>query len=99
MTKVLMDIGSHRELATFQVANLQNQEVILRMPGLKEHNPRIHWNDKRISFSSEQCITWCLNSSPVAYSVPEEKALEENLITRFSKVQAKKGPTVSDQSV
>jgi len=44
-------------------------------------------------------MTWCLKSSPVAYAVPEEKALEENLITRFSKVQAKKGPTASDQSV
>jgi len=36
---------------------------------------------------------------PVAYAVPEEKALEENLITRFSKIQAKNGPTASDQSV
>jgi len=31
--------------------------------------------------------------------VPEEKAMEENLSTRFSKVQAKKGPTASDQTV
>ena len=29
MTKVPMDISSHKELATFQVANLQNHEVIL----------------------------------------------------------------------
>jgi len=41
MTKVPMDISSHRELATFQVANLQNHEVILRMPWLREHNPTI----------------------------------------------------------
>jgi len=99
MTKVPMDISSHRELATFQVANLQNDEVILGMPWLREHNPTIDSNDKKITFNSEQCTTWCLNSSPVAYAVPEEKALEENLITRFSKVQAKKGPTASDQSV
>jgi len=31
--------------------------------------------------------------------VPEDKALEENLITRFSKVQAKNGPSANDQSV
>jgi len=48
-TKVPMDISSHRELATFPVANLQNQEVILGMPWLKEHNPTIDWNDKRIT--------------------------------------------------
>jgi len=99
MTKVPIDISSHRELATFQVANLQNHEVILGMPWLREDNPTIDWNDRRITFNSERCTTWCLKSSPVAYAVPEEKALEENLITRFSKIQAKNGPTASDQSV
>jgi len=39
MMKVPMNISSHRELATFQVANLQNHEVILGMPWLREHNP------------------------------------------------------------
>jgi len=99
MTKVPMDISSHIELATFQVANLQNHEVILGMPWLREHNPTIDWNNKRITFNSERCTTWCLKSSPVAYAVPEENALEENLITRFSKIQAKNGPTANDQSV
>jgi len=32
MTKVPMVISSHRELVTFQVANLQNHEIILGMP-------------------------------------------------------------------
>jgi len=31
MTKVPMDISRHREVATFQVANLQNDEIILGM--------------------------------------------------------------------
>jgi len=99
MTKVAMDIRSHRELATFQVANLQNNEVILGMPWLRKHNRRIDWNDKRITFNSERCTTWCLKGSPVAYAVLEEKALEENLITRFSKIQAKNGLTANDQNV
>jgi len=99
MTKVPIDISSHGELATFQVANLQNHEVILRMSWLREHNPTIDSRDNRITFTSERCTTWCLKCSPVAYAVPEEKALEENLITRFSKVQAKRGPTANDQSV
>jgi len=99
MTKVPMDISSYRELATFQVANLQNHKVILAMPWLREHNSTINWNDKRITFNSERCTTWCLKSSPVAYAIPEEKAPEENLLTRFSKIQAKNGPTATDQSV
>jgi len=105
MTKVPVDISGYRELATFQVANLENHEVILGMPWLREHNPTIDWKDKRITFNSERCTTWCLKGSPVAYAVPEDKALEENLITTFSKVQAKEGPTTkngptaNDQSV
>jgi len=99
MTKVPMDISSHRELATFQVANLQNQEDILGMPWLREQYPTIDWSDKRITFNSERCTTWCLKSSPVAYAVPEDKAREENLITRFSEIQAQNGPTANDQSV
>jgi len=104
MMKVPMDISSPRELATFQVANLQNHKVILGMPWLREHNPTIHWKDKKITFNSERCTTWCLKGSPVAYTVPEDKALEETLITRFPKIQAKNGttaksgPTANDQS-
>jgi len=41
MTKVPIDISSYRELASFQVANLQNHEVILGMSWLREHNPTI----------------------------------------------------------
>ena len=88
MTKVPMDISSHRELATFQVANLQNHEVILGKPWLRKHNPTIDWNDKKITFNNERCTTRWLNSSHVAYGIPEEKVLEENLITRFSEIQA-----------
>jgi len=86
MTKLPIDISSHRELATFQVANPQNHEVILGMPWLREYNPTIDWNDKRMTFNRELCTTWGQKGSPVAYGVPEEKALEENLITRFSRI-------------
>jgi len=99
LTKVPMDISRHRELATFQVANLHNHEVILAMPWLKQHNPTIDWNDEKNTFNSERCTTWCLQSTLIAYAVPEEKAQEENLITRFSKIQAKSGPTANDQRV
>ena len=65
------------------------------MPWLRKHNLTIDWNDKKITFNDERCTTWCLNSSHVAYVIPEEKALEENLITRFSEIQAKKDQGVT----
>ena len=63
------------------------------MPWLRKHNPTIDWNDK-ITFNDEQCTTGCLNSSHVAYAIQEEKALEENLITGFSEIQANKDQRV-----
>ena len=79
MTKVPMDISSHRKLATFQVANLQNYEVILGMPWLRKHNPTIDWNDKKITFNDERCTTWCLNSSHVDYAIPEHQQKQGSL--------------------
>ena len=38
---VPMEIGSYRESATFQVANLQNHKAILGMPWLRNHNPHV----------------------------------------------------------
>ena len=83
MTEVSINISSHRELAIFQVANLQKYEGILGMPWLTKHNPMIDWNYKKIIFNNKLCTKWYLNSSHVAYAIPEEKALEEYLITRF----------------
>jgi len=99
ITKVSIDISSHRKLATFQVANLQSPEVILGMAWLREHNPTIDWNEKQLRFNSEPCTSWCLRSSPVAYAIPDERAPEEDLITRFSKVQINKGQSANNQSV
>ena len=86
MAEVPMEIGGHRELATLQVANLENPEIIRGMPWLKGHNPRIDWGEEKITFHSERCITWCLDKSATIYAVPENKAQEENLITRFSEI-------------
>ena len=49
---------------------------------------------QEITFNDERCTTWCLNSSHVAYAIPEKKALEENLITMFSEIQANKDQRV-----
>ena len=87
IAKVVINIGSHQEIATLQVANLQNHEIILGMPWLKGHNPKIDWENEKITFDSERCITWCLEKSATIYAVPEPKAREENSITRFSEIE------------
>ena len=87
IAKVPMGIGGHQEQAMLQVANLQNQEIILGMPWLKRHNSKIHWENEKITFDSEQCVTWCLDKPATVYVVSEIKAREDNLITRFIEIQ------------
>ena len=60
MAKVSMDISNHRELATFQVANLQHHQVILGMLWLRGHKQTIDWNKRKITFNSERYTTECL---------------------------------------
>ena len=50
IARVLMD-NSYRKLTTFQIPNLSHHEVILEMPWLKEHNPMIDRNEKKIIFN------------------------------------------------
>ena len=90
IARIPMDIGAHREITTFQVVKLQHHDAILGMPWLKNHNPRIDWGQGKITFDSERCTTMCLKESPTVYAVPEAEALEENLVNRFSTIQAKK---------
>ena len=87
IAEVPLEIRSHKELATLQVANLQNHKIILGMPWLKGHNAKIDWEEQKINFDSERCITWCMDKSATIYAVPETKVQEENLITRFSEIQ------------
>ena len=84
-----MDIGSHRELAIFQVAKLPNHEVILGMPWLNQHSPQIDWGQGKITCESEWCTTWCLKKSPTVYAIHEDEAREENLKVEFGATQSK----------
>ena len=86
-TMVPMDIGTHREIVTFQVANLKKHEAILGMPWLRKHNPRINWTNDTITFDSDICMSTCLDSSPRVDAVPEEQAIKENLRTRLMNME------------
>jgi len=87
---VPMDIGSHRDLAIFQVAKLSNHEVILRMPWLKQHIPRIDWGQGKILFPAPPHSTaW-----GGVYAIPEDEAREENLKVEFGVAQSKKDQRV-----
>ena len=80
---VSIDIGTHREIVTFQVAKLKKHEAILGMPWLRKHNPRTDWTNDTITFDSDRCTSTCLDLPPKVDAVPEEQAIKENSRTRL----------------
>jgi hypothetical protein len=91
MTELPMDIGLHKEKRTFLIARLVKHEVILGMPWLTNHQPKIKWGKKEITFESERCKTTCMEKSPTVYATPEKQALEENLKSRILNVHTSEG--------
>ena len=53
IAEVLMETGGLKELAIQQVANLQNHEILVGMPQLKGLNPKIDWEQQKITFDRE----------------------------------------------
>jgi hypothetical protein len=43
---------------------------------LKKHNPKINWREGKVMFDSNKCAKECLDTSPHAKTIPEEKAID-----------------------
>jgi hypothetical protein len=50
VNKVELRIQEHQEVITFDVFGLATYDVILGLPWLREHNPRIDWRLKVFIF-------------------------------------------------
>lgn len=61
--------GSHQELLTFLVISSPSSAVVLGLPWLKLHNPRIDWVAFLFVSWSTYCHAYCLCSAvPVSHS-------------------------------
>jgi hypothetical protein len=70
-------INNHEETMRLQCITIGNSSIILGLPWLRKHNPTIDWKESRVSFSSEYCAKKCLDTSPHAVTVSEDKATQE----------------------
>jgi len=55
-----MAVGNHSETLTFDVAPLGGHNIVLGLPWLQQHNPRIHWSSGKVTFASDYCEKHCL---------------------------------------
>ncbi|RAL65789.1 hypothetical protein DID88_005454 [Monilinia fructigena] len=52
---VQMNINQHSEVIQLDVVPLGQQQIILGMPWLKAHNPRIDWSQETVTFDQCKC--------------------------------------------
>ena len=68
-------IGSHEEIATFAVADIGDDDIILGIDWLREHNPEVDWCKEHIAFT--RCPRKCgmVDPQPIkAQEMQEPKA-------------------------
>jgi hypothetical protein len=64
-TMVRLTTNNHWEMIKLHCINISNSPIILRLPWLKKHNPKINWRAGRVMFDSNKCAKECLDTSPM----------------------------------
>ena len=59
MVKMHLDINGHQERLTAFVTKLGYYPLVLGLPWLRYHDPRIDWEEDTIDFVSPRCTTTC----------------------------------------
>jgi predicted aspartyl protease len=76
-TMVKLTTNNHRETIKLYCITIGNLPIILGLPWLKKHNPKINWREGKVMFDSDKCAKECLDTSPHAKTIPEEKAIDQ----------------------
>ena len=63
-------ISSHKETISFDITSIGDYPVILGLPWLSRHNPRINWTRQSIVFSSPHCLMHCSRSVKPVEEIP-----------------------------
>jgi hypothetical protein len=75
-TTVELTTNNHREMIKLHCITISNSPIILGLPWLKKHNPKIIWREGKVMFDSDKYAKECLDTSPHAKTIPEEKAID-----------------------
>jgi hypothetical protein len=67
---VQMSMGSHTERIKFSITKLGQYPVILGIPWLKKHDPRITWSTNAITFDSNTCVHSCFENCHSIKALP-----------------------------
>lgn len=59
LTRLPLEIRSHKEILPCFVTKLGQQPIVLGIPWLQRHDATISWKDNTISFASDYCRQYC----------------------------------------
>lgn len=74
---VELKINKHHETIKLQCITIGKLPIIVRLPWLNRHNPNIDWKEGWVMFNSTRCTRECLDISPHATTMAEEKAIAQ----------------------
>lgn len=63
------DLQQHAEEIQFEVIPMSSYTVILGIPWLRQHDPRIDWSSNHISFVSKHCQAFCISATTLLPSI------------------------------
>uniref|UniRef100_A0A670ILS5 Gypsy retrotransposon integrase-like protein 1 n=1 Tax=Podarcis muralis TaxID=64176 RepID=A0A670ILS5_PODMU len=79
---MVMQIGNHREVISFNVTRLSDTPIVLGMSWLDRHSPTMAWYQRQLTFGSSYCAQHCIQTGQ------EEEGQEEGQQLRLSMAQA-----------
>uniref|UniRef100_A0A3B1KLG0 ribonuclease H n=1 Tax=Astyanax mexicanus TaxID=7994 RepID=A0A3B1KLG0_ASTMX len=98
---VTITIGSvHSEQISFHVLRVSSHPIVLGLPWLLKHNPKISWEDRDIVQWSSNCFENCIKltlastsiESPLEPSLTDIPDVYSDLLDVFSKIRASELP-------
>ncbi|KAG1038307.1 hypothetical protein G6F43_012708 [Rhizopus delemar] len=92
-SRLSLTTGNHSEHIVLDSVSLGHYPVILGISWLTIHNPIIHWDTRKIVFSSQFCSTNCLTYSPIV------NASSENVDYKCTKADSIKATSSYDIKV
>lgn len=71
--KTTLTIAGHSENSFLLVTRLANFDIVLGLPWLRLHNPRIDWANETVVFENPYCAEHCLEFPTTIHAIPKSE--------------------------
>lgn len=88
VVSLVLRYDGHSERALFAVTSLGNQDLILGLPWLRQHNPEVDWKTGKVKMT--RCSQWCQSCKLEIKRIAREQRTSER-----AQRQCKEGPLPS----